>query len=110
MRLKQYQDKMEATKEKHKKELNSIMREFAFSNNPVKVGDMVSDRLNQTIKAEKVGLYTNEEFPCCYYCGPGYTKAGKPFKDGRIERIFEDNIIMINGDKNFKKIKLKRSK
>jgi len=68
----------------------AVSREYAMSNNPVKVGDVVSDH-SQKIRVERIGVY-HSDVPMCLYKGQLLTKAGKPFKNGNSGTVYQRNM------------------
>jgi len=85
----------EIQKEKHA-EIEKLAIEYAESNNPVKIGDVVTDRC-QRIKVETIKAPLSVIEPHCVYSGPLLTKAGTPFKSGKRGRMSQYNLKMING-------------
>ena len=81
-----------------KKELD---KDFALSNNPVKIGDIITDHY-KTIRVEKFIFgycgYTSN-LPCMYYRGTRLNKKGEPAKrDADDNRVMQTDITKINGE------------
>lgn len=76
-----------------------LAREFAYSNNPVKIGDIITDHC-KTIRVEKFlwGYDFGSRFPCMFYRGTRLNKKGEPMKrDADDNKIGQPNIREING-------------
>lgn len=77
----------------------SLAREFACTNNPVKIGDIITDHY-KTIRVEKLlcGYDYGSRFPCMYYRGTRLSKKGEPVKrDADDNRVSQTDIRQING-------------
>jgi len=87
---------LEAELEEKKKQL---AREFAYSNNDVKIGDVITDHY-KTIRVEKLlwGHNFGTPFSCMFYRGTRLTKNGQPAKRGaEYNRVAQTDIREING-------------
>ena len=87
---------LEAEFEEKKKQL---AREFAYSNNDVKIGDIITDHY-KTIRVEKLlwGYDYGSNMPCMFYRGTRLNKKGKPVKrEADDNRISQTDIREING-------------
>ncbi len=76
-----------------------LAREFAFSNNPVKIGDIITDHY-KTIRVEKLlyGYNLGTPFSCMFYCGTRLNKKGEPAKRNTdANRVAQVDIREING-------------
>jgi hypothetical protein len=74
---------------------NALYKEFAYANNPYKIGDIVSDNLG-TIKIEKIKVYLGLHiYPQCVYFGVELTKKGEPNKRGNKRTVYQ-SIIKTN--------------
>lgn len=94
MELKEYNEKLkEITSEAEKKKLN-LMKEFALSNNPYKIGDKITDHAG-TIIVEKmhVGFATLSGVPGMVYFGIELNKDGKSNKRGNKRSAYQCNLI-----------------
>jgi|LakMenEpi03Aug12_release.lakeMendotaPanAssembly.Ray.scaffolds.fasta_scaffold1040893_1 hypothetical protein len=70
-----------------------LYREFAYANNPYKIGDIVTDNTG-TIKIEKIKIYLGLGiYPQCVYFGVELTKKGEPNKRGNKRSIYQSSII-----------------
>lgn len=87
---------LEAELEEKKKQL---AREFAYSNNDVKIGDIINDHY-KTIRVEKLlwGYDFGSHMPCMFYRGTRLTKNGQPAKrEAEDNRVAQTDIKEING-------------
>ena len=76
-----------------------LAREFAYSNNPVKIGDIITDNCT-TIRVEKFvcGRNWGYTLPCMFYYGTRLTKKGEPAKRNTdANMVVQTAIIEING-------------
>ena len=76
-----------------------LAREFAYSNNPVKIGDIITDHY-KTIRVEKFfcGYNFGYKLPCMFYRGVRLTKKGEPAKrEAGDSRVSQTDIREING-------------
>ena len=67
--------------------IKDLKKTFALSNNPYKVGDIISDHIG-TIKIESIGVYINglnDGLPECTYHGPELKKDLTPKKMQQYE-------------------------
>lgn len=79
-----------------KKELD---KDFALSNNPVKIGDIITDHY-KTIRVEKfiIGYSYSSNLPCMFYRGTRLNKKGEPAKrEADDNRVSQNDIKTING-------------
>jgi hypothetical protein len=88
--FKQKLQELDSEFEKRKRDLN---KEYAFSNNPYKVGDIVTDHIGflkiQTMK-HTVSQYN---LPQCVYFGIELKKDGTPMKKQTGRGVWQENII-----------------
>lgn len=88
-----------ALKEEFEEKRKQLAREFAFSNNPVKIGDIITDHC-KTIRVEKLlwGRNFGYTFPCMFYYGTRLTKKGEPAKRNTdANGVAQTDIREING-------------
>ena len=80
---------------KLQKELDDLLIEFVESNNPYKIGDVVSDEnysiLIQEILIDRCSGSSTKQ-PCAVYFGIILNKNGKPNKKGETRRIWQNNL------------------
>ena len=94
MNEQQYYERLKALHANHKKEILALYKEAALSNNPVKIGDTVSD-CGHTIIVDQIMVNKssyNNNMPNCYYIGVWLTKQGKPNKRGENVAVFQSNM------------------
>ena len=99
MNREEYLQAKNVLEEEHEAKMKVIAREFAFSNNPVKIGDIITDHY-KTIRVEKFswGYDFGSRFPCMYYRGTRLSKKGEPVKrDADDNRVSQTDIREING-------------
>ena len=65
---------------------------YAFSNNPYKIGDIISDNVG-TIKIEKIKFNVSFGESECVYIGTQYNKNGEVSKKQDHNTIYQSNII-----------------
>jgi len=83
-----YKKKLEI--EDLKKEL---AREYAESNNPYEIGDVIRDHIG-CIRIEIINTYTTMyDLPSCSYSGLCLKKNGEPYKSGEIRESYQQNVI-----------------
>lgn len=94
-----YLDELQELEKRYKKDKSALAKKFAFSNNPIKEGDMVTDG-RTTIKVEKIFVSTGflSKIPECVYEGIAYTKKGQPKKNNQSDTVFQTRVIKINGE------------
>jgi len=68
-----------------------VIKKYCLANNPVKIGDVVTD-LSDTIKVEKIGFYLTTMEPCCIYTGQKLKKDGTPTKKIETIRVYQSNM------------------
>lgn len=76
-----------------------LARKFVCSNNPVKIGDIITDHY-KTIRVEQFlcGRNFGYTFPCMFYRGTRLNKKGEPMKrDADDNRVAQTDIREING-------------
>lgn len=102
MTVEEYKKQIAAEIERHDSIMASIESKYALENNPVKIGDIVTDHFH-TIKVEKISVYKyGYNLPECVYSGTQYTAKGEPCKRQRDIPVYQRNIKKING-KEYKK-------
>ena len=86
-------------KEEFEAKKKQLLKVFAFSNNPVKIGDIITDHY-KTIRVEKLlyGYNFGTPFSCMFYRGTRLNKKGEPMKrDADDNRVAQADIREING-------------
>ena len=99
MNKEEYEDKLAKINSEHKKNLDELYCEYARSNNPCKVGDIIETYggFGEVLKFRPViGLSTS--MPQMKYLVKRLTKKLQPVKRGQIEGFeYQSNIKSING-------------
>lgn len=96
MNIKEYRDAFQEIENTIKEDKRKLMREFALSNNTVKVGDFISDG-NIKIRVEKIKVFLDPVRPSCVYYGELLTVKGKSRKIKKEASIYQT--CMIKGEK-----------
>lgn len=81
---------------KHESELKVIAKEFAFSNNPYKIGDIITDHV-KSIKIQQIQWsfvsFSSDKLSECVYKGIQLLKNGKPSVKKTGTYIYQSNIV-----------------
>lgn len=92
MKLEEYKDKLIQIKRKYDKEMEQLQEEYALSNNPYKVGDIIEDHVGR-IEIQGIGILY-ESVPSCRYYGPEVRKADNAIKKSGSKRyVYQCNVI-----------------
>lgn len=72
----------------------TLAKEYALSNNPYKVGDIVTDHIGP-LKIEKINISISylDSLPQCVYFGIELKKDGTPMKKQNARGVWQKNII-----------------
>ena len=95
MTKEEYQLKYKEITEQEDERKKSLAKDYANSNNPYKIGDIIKDH-DRSIKIEDIhySLYKAiDVFPCCVFYGTELTKKGELNKRGKKRMIYQTNII-----------------
>jgi hypothetical protein len=92
MTKEQYYEKLKAIELEYDAMKKTLYREYAFANNPYKVGDFVTDHIG-TIKIEKIQAYKAFDLPSCVYTGTQYKKDGTLSKKQNHTVVNQINIV-----------------
>jgi hypothetical protein len=89
----EYKSKFDEINNDCQLKLKSLAKEYAISNNPYKIGDVVTDHMG-SIKIEQIQftLGGGKYIPECAYTGIELTKKGEPNKRGTKRRIYQSSI------------------
>ena len=90
MTPKELQKKLEELQLENENNRFNVIREYALSSNPYKVGDVIEDHIVR-IKITKilVSIHHRE----CVYLGVKLKKDGTPYKYNPLEKIYQGNIL-----------------
>ena len=98
MKLSEYTALRLEIQEKHKAELNALAVKFAKANNPVKIGDVLTDHY-QTMVVDDIVISMHRTQPGCIYHGYVLTKKGVFRADMKRATVYQSNLRTINGAK-----------
>lgn len=98
MNKEEYVKAEKALKEEFEEKRKQLAREFASSNNPVKIGDVIKDHY-KIIRVEKFFLTTTfKGTPILKYRGTRLTAKCEPAKRNKEDNaVYQNNITEING-------------
>ena len=89
----EYQLKLNQINKDHQIRLRFLASDFAESNNPHKIGDIVKDTIG-SIKIEKIQFTSGGSgYPQCVYFGVELTKKGDPNKRGKKRTVYQSNLL-----------------
>lgn len=95
MELNEYKKKLSDLTAQFDHDKSQLAKEYAFSNNELKVGDTATDHIG-TIMIEKISYTTgnvwNNVSPECVYFGSELKKDLTPRKDGSKRKIYQSNL------------------
>lgn len=93
MTQEEYKNKIAELSKKFELDRQNLRKEYAFSNNPYKIGDIITDHIG-SIKIDNVKCAQPflSELPCCVYIGLELKKDGTPTKLGKQRTIYHTNI------------------
>lgn len=98
MNKEEYLKAEKALKEEFEAKKQQLARDFAISNNPVKIDDVIKDHY-KIVRVEKFFLATTfKGTPILKYRGTRLTAKGEPSKrDKEDNAVYQNNITEING-------------
>lgn len=98
MNKEEYLSKCKELDDKIKVDRFNLMKEFVYSNNPVKIGDIIKDH-SIIIEVDKIQMsrFLDGDVPALEYFGKKIKKDGKFFKDNSRDAIHQSNLKEING-------------
>ena len=91
MTQQEYEEKTLVLKKEHETQMHNLAREFALSNNPVKLQDIVTDHIG-SIKVDKIGLSIHNQKPSCFYSGMVLKKDLTPTKKFERRNVYQINL------------------
>lgn len=92
MNKEDYDNRMQEIEKQFQTEKIKLYKDYAFSNNPYKVGDIITDHY-QTIRINKMQPTVGfNKYPAYIYIGSRLKKDLTPFKSGETGRIYQGNI------------------
>ena len=75
----------------YQREKKALYKKYALSNNPYKIGDIITDHIG-TLRIVEIGVYVSEEKPQCMYHGIQLNKDGKVSKKQDHTTIYQSNL------------------
>jgi len=92
MNFEEYDNKLKELSREFEEKKKQLYRDFAYSNNPYKEGDIFTDHIG-SILIKKIGVYVSFDLPECVYTGLELKKDGTPTKKGNIRQAYQSNDI-----------------
>lgn len=83
--------KLTALEKQYELDRKEIFKQYAYANNPYKIGDIISDH-NTTIEIKSIGVYISYGESSCIYKGTQLNKDGKVNKRQDNTTIYQINI------------------
>lgn len=95
MKEAEFKSKLSELKESYVRNVKSLEREFAFSNQSHNINEKISNNIGTVIVVDtvKYGTKFGGKFPECAYQGYVLTKEGNPRKDKQRDTIFQSEIV-----------------
>ena len=95
MEYTEYLNLRQAIRERAKSEEKELARKYAYANNKIKVGDIVTDHIG-SIKVEKIlwGFASFKDKPLCIYRGIELKKDKTPTKRGNKRDVYQSNLVL----------------
>jgi len=90
MTREEYKEQQKILYNKYTQDRKALAIKYAKMNNPVKIGDIIYSHID-SIKVDKITV-SGIENPECVYSGPAYTKKGVPYKSGKRDYIYQQNL------------------
>lgn len=96
MTQKEYKERMISIERECARKKKDLNIEYAMSNNPYKVGDVVEDHIGK-LKIERTVIDSKPwDLPSCIYYGVELKKDGTPCKRQTNRAVYQDNILKSN--------------
>lgn len=94
--IEDYESRLKEINERFEKEKKELAKEYAFSNNTYKLGDVIADSVG-SIKIEYIQYTTRADYmskyPECVFTGIELKKDLTPTKKGEKRKIYQSSII-----------------
>jgi hypothetical protein len=90
MTLQEYKKKLEEIKKAYEFSKINLIKEYAFTNNPYKEGDVFTDHIG-SIRVEQIQVTVHNETPSCIYTGLVLKADGKPTKKMEKRSAYQIN-------------------
>lgn len=91
MTKEEYKLKQQELRVEYETKKKNTATEYAFSNNKVKIGDIITDHISK-MEVTSIGLYYSEDDPQCFYRGIHLKKDGTPAKRQEHTIIYQTNL------------------
>jgi hypothetical protein len=92
----EYKLKLNDIEKRFEEDKRILARDYAYSNNPNKIGDIVTDHIG-SIKIERIkytlGWVSMKELPFCVYEGIELKKDGTSTKKQNHRDVYQNNLI-----------------
>lgn len=95
MKIEEYQNRMKLLKNEYKTKKNDLIKEFAFSNNEICVGDVIENGYVRILVNKIVVDVALENYPYCVYIGLKVTKDLKIYKRKEFGKILQSDYVKI---------------
>lgn len=93
--VREYEEERERLDKEYKNNLSLLARDYAFSNNSVKFGDIISSKSGSraVVDSIKFTCQSSSGMPACVYYGRLLTKSGELRKDKKKIRLHQDEVL-----------------
>jgi hypothetical protein len=91
MTLDEMKNKISEIEKENNLKIKKVYADYAFSNNPYKVGDIIEDHLCK-IQIDNIKFVILYGSASCVYYGILIQKNGKPFKNNKRGVIYQTNV------------------
>jgi hypothetical protein len=95
MEIEEYQNRMKLLKNEYKTKKIDLIKEFAFSNNEICVGDVIENGYVRILVDRIVVDVALENYPYCVYIGLKVTKDLKIYKRKEFGKILQSDYVKI---------------
>jgi len=93
MTQEEYKKKLLELQDEFTEKKKEVAKEYAFSNNPHKIGDIITDHSGSKLKIEKIKWSYGYGAPACVYYGIELKKDLTPTKRQQNTSIHQSSII-----------------
>lgn len=87
----QLKEQINALSDEFERRKRVIYKEYALSNNPYKIGDIVTDHMGSVV-VEKIQIHISDGSSSCVYTGKNLLKNGSQSKREPIRSAYQINI------------------
>lgn len=96
MTLEEYKQRLSVLKQEAEKARLVLAKEYALSNNKVKIGDIITDHIGSIIVKKIFIEHALLTGPSCFYEGIELLKTGLPNKKNKLRAVWQSNIKNIS--------------